>query len=202
MKFRENISAVAHLQPDFMGFIFYQKSPRYAANNLVAQQLFKLDSGIGKVIVFVNEDLQTIKRVCAEFKIKIVQLHGKESPELCASLKEDGFTVIKAFGVDQNFDFSDLNCYSDCCDYFLFDTKTIAHGGSGKSFNWELLKKYQINIPYFLSGGISLDHLDEIMNLKDKRLYAIDVNSGFEIEPGLKDINALQVLINRIRNEF
>ena len=201
MKYPKNIQAVADLVPDYMGYIFYEKSPRFA-QDLDVEYLNNLAANINRVGVFVNKDFNSIIQICSKYGLNTVQLHGEETPELCTRLKSFGLNVIKAFGVNAQFNFEKLNPFKDCCDFFLFDTKTVDYGGSGKRFNWELLKQYQLNIPYFLSGGISLDDLDEIKKIKNVNMFAIDVNSRLEIEPGLKDVETLKILINRIRNEF
>ena len=189
MRDTENIQALATLEPDYMGFIFYKESKRYVAN-LVAEKVQQLPAGIKATGVFVNADLQTIAEAVKEFSLSAIQLHGAETPELCESLKIQfpDIEVIKAFGIDEEFNFDLLHTYDNVVDYFLFDTKTPAHGGSGKSFNWEKLKQYHGEKPYFLSGGIGLEHLDDIKALNHSALYAIDINSKFELEPGLKDI--------------
>jgi phosphoribosylanthranilate isomerase len=106
--------------------------------------------------------------------------------------------VIKAFGIDEDFDFSVLEAYLNTADYFLFDTKTKAHGGSGKTFNWSVLDRYTDNKPYFLSGGIDLEHTSAIKNINDERLYALDINSRFETEPGLKDAAKIKEFIKEM----
>mgnify|MGYP006193975225 CR=1 FL=1 len=121
-----------------------------------------------------------------------MQLHGQEDVAYCEALKSTGVEVIKAFGIDENFDFSKLESYLNAVDYFLFDTQTPAHGGSGKVFNWELLQHYTFEKPYFLSGGIDLTHTSMIKEINDHRLYAVDLNSKFELEPGLKDVEKLK----------
>jgi len=202
LKYEENIQAIADLKPDYLGFIFYKKSPRYVANELSPIQLSNLDVNLKKAGVFVNEDLETIKQICSVFNIETIQLHGSESPAFCKQLKDLGFTIIKAFGMHEDFDFEEVNPYTPICDFFLFDTKSSVHGGSGNHFHWELLKKYHLSTPYFLSGGISLNDLEEIKKIKDDKLYAIDVNSRFELKPGFKDIQAIKSLIKKIRDEF
>lgn len=202
MKYADNIQSVSDLKPDFMGFIFYDKSPRFAAHDLEVSQITTLPLKIKKVGVFVNEDIKEIKNICDSFQIKIIQLHGDENPDFCFDLRADGFTVIKAFGVDEKFDFSHMDVYENSCDFFLFDTKIKTHGGSGNRFDWNILKEYNLRIPYFLSGGIGLENLNEIKKIKDDRLIAIDVNSRFEIEPGLKNMSALQKLFKELKNEI
>jgi len=191
MKVPSNIEMVADLQPDYIGFIFYKGSKRYVAD-LSAQFVKDLPSNIKRTGVFVNEELRTVVERVLEYGLHAVQLHGNEPASYARELKALlDIEVIKAFGIDDQFDFDQLDAYSDYVDYFLFDTKTPDHGGSGRVFNWELLKNYSLDKPYFLSGGIDLESIDEINRIKDERFYAIDINSKFELEPGLKDIDKL-----------
>ncbi|WP_412469257.1 phosphoribosylanthranilate isomerase [Pedobacter sp. KLB.chiD] len=199
MRLAANIAAVAELQPDYLGFIFYEKSPRLISD--VSAELIKyIPAEIKTVGVFVNEDLEKVKDKINLLKLKAVQLHGSESPEYCNALKSSfsSLEVIKAFGIDEDFDFSVLEAYLDKIDYFLFDTKTNAHGGSGKTFNWSVLDQYTYTKPYFLSGGIDLEHTTAIKNINDDRLYALDINSRFEIEPGLKDPEKVKEFIKEM----
>jgi phosphoribosylanthranilate isomerase len=197
MRQATNIAEVADLHPDYLGFIFYEKSPRFISD--ISAELIKyVPSPIKTTGVFVNEQLEVIKAKINRFNLKAVQLHGQEDAEFVKSLKGTGVEVIKAFGLDERFDFEQLDAYNDAVDYFLFDTQTPAHGGSGKVFDWQLLKHYHLTKPYFLSGGIGLDHIETIKAINDARLYAIDVNSRFEIEPGLKDVEKLKELRNGI----
>ncbi|GAA3972145.1 phosphoribosylanthranilate isomerase [Pedobacter ginsengiterrae] len=201
MKFAANIAAVAGLQPDYLGFIFYDKSPRYISD--VSAELIKyIPSEIKTVGVFVNEDLEIVKKKINLYQLKAVQLHGSEAPEYCAELKAtfNNLEVIKAFGLDQEFDFSILDPYENEVDFFLFDTKTKAHGGSGKTFDWEILNNYTLDEPYFLSGGIDLEHVDAVLGINDERLYALDINSRFEIEPGVKDVEKIKELLANLGN--
>ena len=192
----ENINAVTALKPDYMGFIFYEPSPRFA-NGLSLNALSALSAAIKKTAVFVNEEAAAINALVDEFGFTAVQLHGKESPEFCARFK-DRVTVIKAFGVNEDLDFEQLNEYAGNVDYFLFDTKTDIYGGSGKSFNWALLERYRLNIPFFLSGGISPDNLEEVINIVHPQFYGVDLNSKFEISPGIKDIEKLKTALNTL----
>ena len=194
MKHAANIAAVAELQPDYLGFIFYQKSPRFISE--VSAELIKyVPPTIKTVGVFVNEDLNIVQQNISKYNLKAVQLHGKEEVNYCKEIKSTGVEVIKAFGIDDSFDFSKLEPYLTVVDYFLFDTQTPAYGGSGKLFDWKLLANYKFEKPYFLSGGIDLQHTTDIKKIKDPWLYAIDVNSKFELEPGLKDVERLKELI-------
>lgn len=191
MKQAANIAAVAELQPDYLGFIFYQKSPRFIPE--VSAELIKyVPSTIKTTGVFVNEDVQIVKQHIIKYNLKAIQLHGNEDVSYCQELKLADVEIIKAFGVDEHFDFEKLSAYLNVVDYFLFDTQTPAHGGSGKVFDWSLLQNYKFEKPYFLSGGIDLLHIAEIKQIIDPRLYAVDVNSKFELEPGLKDVEKLK----------
>ena len=190
LKYVDNINTVAKLSPDYMGFIFYDKTPRFV-EELSADVLASLPQSVVKTAVFVNETLSNINSIAEQYGFDAVQLHGSESPEFCAALKGK-VKVIKAFGLNDGFDFEQLKSYADVVDFFLFDTKTPIHGGSGKTFDWGLLNKYDLDIPFFLSGGISPDNLEERKKLKHPRFYGVDLNSRFETAPGLKDINKLE----------
>ncbi|HKG08379.1 MAG TPA: phosphoribosylanthranilate isomerase [Pedobacter sp.] len=200
MKEPANILEVAALAPDFLGFIFYRKSKRYV-DGLSAEFVHTLPPSIKKAGVFVDEELDELVKHVAIYGLDAVQLHGAESADYCRELRPRlpaGTVLIKAFGVDENFDFSLPGMYVDFIDYFLFDTQTPDHGGSGKVFNWKLLDKYTLDKPYLLSGGIGPESITEIVKINDERLYAIDVNSRFELEPGLKDIDKLNDFKNRL----
>lgn len=200
MKFAANIAAVAALQPDYLGFIFYEKSPRFISD--VSAELIKyIPSEIKTVGVFVDEDLDVVKKKVNLYQLKAVQLHGSESSEYAGELKSafNGLEVVKAFGVDEDFDFAVLENYNDSVDYFLFDTKTKGHGGSGKTFDWKILESYTLDKPYFLSGGIDLEHAGAIAGISDERLYALDINSRFETEPGVKDVERIKAFVVKMK---
>ncbi|MET1054427.1 MAG: phosphoribosylanthranilate isomerase [Pedobacter sp.] len=196
MRDPDNISAVIELQPDYMGFILYPGSKRFV-EGLDAAIVSAIPSAIKTTGVFVDEDIAAVKEAVKLYGFKAVQLHGNESPAYCDELKEyfsrqDHVTeVIKAFGIDEDFDFNILSAYQNVVDYFLFDTQTPAHGGSGKAFNWRLLDKYKLQKFYFLSGGISLENVPELQQINDGRFYAIDVNSRFEEAPAVKNVGKL-----------
>ena len=197
MKLAANVAAVAALRPDYLGFIFYDKSPRLISD--VSAELIKyIPAEIKTVGVFVDEELDVVKKKINLYQLKAVQLHGSESPGYCAALKSifGEIEVIKAFGVDEDFDFNVLKEYMDAVDFFLFDTKTKAHGGSGKTFDWKMLNNYKLDKPYFLSGGIDLQHAAAIKQIEDSKLYALDINSRFEVEPGVKDVEKVKAFIN------
>lgn len=191
MKIPSQITELEHFA-DFVGFIFYEKSPRAVKKTLGNKKS-------QKVGVFVNASEETIlKKISAE-NLDIVQLHGSESPELCDAIQKKAL-VIKAFGVDKNFQFSILEDYKYCADYFLFDTKTDLHGGSGNQFNWQLLKKYSLDIPFFLSGGINSDSVEQILEFSHSKMIGIDLNSGFENSPGNKNIEQIKKFIDEIKS--
>lgn len=189
MKVPANIAEAVALQPDYLGFIFYPASKRFIGD-LDPAIVRAIPAGIQTTGVFVNEELHQVKAAIERYQLKAVQLHGQEDPDYCKQLKVET-VVIKAFGINADFDFSTLEPYENVVDYFLFDTQTPEHGGSGKTFSWQLLERYTLQKPYFLSGGIGLESVAALKEIKDERLYAIDVNSRFEISAGLKDITQL-----------
>jgi len=196
MKYADNIREVAKLSPDFMGFIFYSKSKRFVGNDFIMPEI---SSSIKKVGVFVNDSAENILEEVNKHKLDFVQLHGDERAEFCKDLCMS-VKIIKAFSVDESFDFSFPNAYKNYCEYFLFDTKTNEYGGSGKTFNRNILMNYKSSKPYFLSGGIDIN---EILtpNTQYPIPFAIDVNSKFEIESGLKDINKIKLLKNDLSSQ-
>ena len=200
MKFQENILEVAALQPDYLGFIFYDKSARFFDGEIP-----KLPKEIKKVGVFVNASLEYIRARIEKYDLQAVQLHGSESPEFCAVLQHQfsEIEIIKVFSIKEEFDFKVLQAFENVCDYFLFDTKGKLPGGNGYTFNWEVLKNYSSTKPYFLSGGIGFDAVEKIVNfLKEdasKYCYVIDVNSKFELEPGLKNSKTLKAFKNTLK---
>lgn len=191
MREAENIRQLEILHPDYIGFIFYPASKRYAGR-YAAEAAVKLNEKIKKTGVFVNASAEEIAKKIDAYGLNAIQLHGSEDAVFCSQMKNSGVEVIKAFGIDEDFNFNSLKAYTNAVDFFLFDTKTNAYGGSGQTFNWDYLKKYTLGKPYFLSGGLSLDNLREIKNIQDGRLYALDLNSRFETAPGLKDIEKLK----------
>ena len=197
MKYQENITEVAALQPDYLGFIFHEQSPRHFENTIP-----DISNTIKKVGVFVDEKVEFISRQIEKYQLSVIQLHGHESPETCRLLKFTNAQVIKVFSIKGEFDFSILSAYESVCDFFLFDTKGKLPGGNGYVFNWDVLKEYPSTKPYFLSGGIGLNQLDKLKEFQKSEAsnycYAIDVNSQFEIEPGLKNIEDLKKLINEL----
>jgi phosphoribosylanthranilate isomerase len=180
-----------------MGFICYRRSPRYI-DALAADVPAAITENIHKTGVFVNEDAETINLLIDKYGFDTIQLHGDESPEF-----GDAFmgkvTVIKAFGVDNDFNFDQLQAYINKVDYFMFDTKTSGYGGSGQTFDWSILDNYKLDIPFFLSGGISPYNISEVKNITHPQFYAVDLNSRFETEPGVKDLEKLKNAFDTIR---
>jgi phosphoribosylanthranilate isomerase len=197
LKDGENIKAVTALRPDYMGFIFYGPSPRFVGG-LPAEVLDNIPPYIEKAAVFVNEKAETINALIDKYNFDIVQLHGSESPEFCASFKNK-VTVFKAFGISSDFDFEQLEAYVNHVDFFLFDAKTAIYGGSGNTFDWTVLDNYKLNLPFFLSGGISADNIEDVKNIDHPQFYGIDLNSKFETAPGIKNIEQLEQAFETIK---
>ena len=199
MRDETNLSKLVEMKPDFVGFIFYDKSPRFMGDTLSETLLKSFPKSIKKVGVFVNANPEFILRTVKKYDLQLVQLHGNEMPDVCRNLKIRGINIIKAFAIDENFNFTSLNNYKPHCDYFLFDTKGANPGGNGTTFDWSLLNRYDNDKPFFLSGGISLENIEQVVELSGLKLYGVDVNSQFEIEPGLKDLSKLQQLFDILR---
>ena len=195
-----NIMEVANLKPDLMGFIFYPGSPRYAGETLKTENLIFLSEEIVRVGVFVNMDIEKINKTILKYSLDMVQLHGDEDPEMCRQINENGVGVIKAFNIKESSDFVLCEKYINHTRYFLFDASTSKYGGSGKKLDWELLEKYNLKHPFFLSGGIAPGDEKEIKKIKNPAFYGIDVNSRFEISPGIKDFEKLKIFIADIRS--
>ena len=191
----QNVEKLVKLKPDYVGFIFYINSPRFAGKNTPA-----LPDGIKKTGVFVNSQVEFIKKTIKKHSLQSVQLHGDETPDFCRLIKSLGVEVIKAINIIDNYDFKKLLPYQKFCNYFLFDTKGKLPGGNGYAFDWEILKDYTLNTPFFLSGGIGPEHVSKIKKLLKTNLpiYAIDINSKFETKPGFKKIEIIVDFKNKI----
>lgn len=191
-----NIQALALLPIDYMGFIFYEKSTRYT----LELPSVSIPTSIKKVGVFVNAEKACINEKIAQ-GLQTVQLHGQESPTFCEQLKKEHIEIIKAFGVDTDTSWEALALYVGIVDYFLFDTSSPQHGGTGRPFDWGLLESYPYETPYFLSGGLDLTNIPNALAIKDERLIGLDINSRFEIRPGLKNLEKLKEALKIIRHE-
>jgi phosphoribosylanthranilate isomerase len=193
MRDAENIAAVASLRPQYLGFIFYPKSPRFVGKNFVIPA--DLSPSIKRVGVFVNESNAVVIAKSKSLKLDFVQLHGNESSAQCDELKETSLGVIKVFSIDDDFNFESTKPYREVVDYFLFDTKGKYYGGNAKTFNWNILERYNQEVPFFLSGGLSPDNVNTLGDIQKMNLHALDLNSGVEISPGLKDMNKIKTIM-------
>lgn len=200
MRDKGNIMAVDKTPVDFMGFIFYPKSRRFVGDDFVIPQL---SGEVKKVGVFVNHNINELLYLCTTHSLDYVQLHGNEDASYVQELSEHGVKIIKAIGIKDGCPFEALKSFQLYVDFFLFDTATQQYGGSGQKFNWQVLNEYTLETPYFLSGGIGSDDLGQVMHLheKDQRLYAIDLNSRFEIQPALKNIELLKDFAIKIKTK-
>ena len=192
MRDRNNILDVSQLEPAYMGFIFYPPSPRYVGNDFKVPE--KFPETTSRVGVFVNESNEVILQKVRDCRLDFVQLHGNETVAQCRELRSHGLAIIKAFSIDESTDFHITEEYSATVDYFLFDTKGKLYGGNAKTFDWSVLSRYDQEKPFFLSGGITPEHIEEIKRLDDFNLVAIDVNSGVEIQPGFKDVKKIRAI--------
>ena len=195
MRELENISALSELYPNYIGFIFWSESSRF-----VDKKTPSLDKKIIKTGVFVDATFDYILTKIKDHQLDAVQLHGQESCSYCKVIKDYGLKVIKSFSIKNTFDFNTLEDYENSCDYYLFDTKGKLPGGNGFSFDWNILNEYPSQKPFFLSGGIGVDNLNEIKKLVKTKLpiHAIDVNSKFETAPGNKNIELLKKFKKKI----
>lgn len=215
----QNPNEVAQLHPDYLGFIFWEPSSRYFGGEMP-----HIPQSIKKVGVFVDAPLDEVLEKVNHFGLDAVQLHGKESSEYCRNLRHaelvsvsqknevstpldlTNLEILKVFSIKDDFDFSVLKDYELVCDYYLFDTKGKLPGGNGYSFDWSVLQHYPSTKPFFLSGGIGLDSVEKLKDFLNspasRYCYAIDVNSKFEIQPGLKDITSLKTFINALNDDL
>lgn len=195
-----NIREIASLNPDFMGFIFYPPSKRFVGEAFEGEILKNIPEHIAKVGVFVNESLEKVEYLCQKFELDFVQLHGNEDLDYCQKLKEKNIRIIKAFSVAVDFDASICKAYEPCCNYFLFDTSCNSFGGSGQKFDWNLLQSWQLKTPFFLSGGIGPEDAENIRSVSAQGLFGVDINSKFELKPGLKDVEAIKSFLQKLRS--
>jgi phosphoribosylanthranilate isomerase len=199
---KEDLQQLVSYQVNYAGFIFYEKSPRFAGQKIDARTVREI-AGIKKVGVFVNAPLEQVQRTITDYGLDMVQLHGDETPEYCEAIRKS-VPVIKAFRVGENVDWSALlSAYLPVTDYFLFDTEAgKAYGGTGKRFNWELLQTYPYAHPFYLSGGIGLEETPELLQIKLPALFAVDVNSKFEIQPGVKNMEKVRLFTDQIQSTY
>lgn len=194
-----NVKEIGQTNPDFMGYIFYPGSPRYVGEEPEMAIFHNVPPGIKRIGVFLNEDNHKILNLSNRSGLDMIQLHGNESPVSCLQLKSSGLLIIKAFNIDNEFSFENLNQYMPGCDYFLFDTKSEKPGGSGRKFNWEKLEEYTQDKPFFLSGGIGPEDSGIIKTIENRGFFAVDVNSRFEDAPGIKNVDLVKTFIKSIK---
>ncbi|AYN67018.1 phosphoribosylanthranilate isomerase [Euzebyella marina] len=201
---KHNPTEIASLSPDYLGFIFWEKSERYFKGSPPP-----LPHKIKKVGVFVDASITYILQKIEDYNLLLVQLHGNESPEFCHELKTKAkqIQIIKVFSIKDDFDFEKLEIFETVCDFYLFDTKGKLPGGNGYAFDWSVLNQYNSTKPYFLSGGIGLEELKSIQDFSKKPeaqyCHAIDINSRFESKPGLKVVDKVKTFKELLtKNEF
>ncbi|TAH22755.1 MAG: phosphoribosylanthranilate isomerase [Cytophagales bacterium] len=198
MREPQNIADLLSLDIDYLGFIFYEKSPRHINSSDISH--LPNFGEVKKVGVFVNHSIEFVLEKIHHFGLDLVQLHGEESVIFCRELQKiihankrsEQIKIIKVFSVGSAFDFDQLAPYKSVVDYFLFDTKGKNLGGNGVTFDWELLKNYDNAIPFFLSGGIDMEHIPQIKALRHLNIHALDINSKFELSAGLKDVAKIE----------
>jgi len=196
-----NLAAIAGLNPDLLGFIFYEKSKRYMRDTLVPAQVRSLPPGIAKVGVFVDAELDELAATACQYALDYVQLHGHETADYCRRAQALGLHVIKAFAVAETFNFGPLAAYSPYCDLFLFDTKGELPGGNGTAFDWSVLAGYTGPTPFLLSGGLGLLNISALLSFQHPQLAGYDFNSHLETAPGVKDLAATQELLQLLHRE-
>ncbi len=194
MRDAENIREVERLGIDMMGFICWERSPRYVRE--VPAYLPQCE----RVGVFVNPTLDEIQKRMGTFDFSYIQLHGTESPEFCQAVREKtGSKVIKAISISSEADLALAGQYEGFVDLLLFDTKCTSFGGSGKQFSWDILRDYRNALPFLLSGGIGPEDIERLRQFHHPKCLGFDINSRFEIEPGIKDIEKIKQFITAIR---
>ena len=194
MRDSDNVDLVASLHPNYIGFIFHTDSPRDVSSILQKETIKNLPLDIEPVAVFVNKEIEEALVILNQYNFKYAQLHGNESPKYCKTIKQNGFGVFKVFSIDESTNFSEMEKYLEVADYFLFDTKSPKHGGTGLKFDWDLLEQYKLSTPVLLSGGIGPNDVELVQQalMKHPWIHGLDLNSRFEVSPGMKDIEKLR----------
>lgn len=198
MRDPENISEIAAFKPDYLGFIFYPESKRYIGENT---QIPDMDPSIKKVGVFVNAPINDVLDTACTYGLDTIQLHGAEDWEYCRIIRSNRLEVIKAIAIRDRLPVNNLISYTGSIDYFLFDTQTPYYGGSGHAFDWNLLQVYDLDIPFFISGGLGIGHIATLKEYSHPQFTGVDANSRLETAPGIKDIERTKQFIKTIRNE-
>jgi len=204
MTLAEQLEQLGPMGVTFAGFIFYPKSPRYVFKHMTTTQIRK-ENAVNKVGVFVNAGIEEVLHMVDECRLHMVQLHGDESPKYCEKIA-DYVSVVKAFRLSENDNIEwMIRPYMDVCDMFMFDTMGAGYGGTGKKFDWGMLKDVTVGKPFFLSGGIEPGDEEQLREFAKlpvaKALFAIDINSRFEVTPGVKDMNKVKAFVDKIKAE-
>lgn len=197
----EQVEQLAGMGISFAGFIFYPKSPRYVFKHMTTTQIRK-ENSINKVGVFVNSSVEEVLHMVDECRLHMVQLHGDENPKYCEKIA-DYVSVVKAFRLSENDSVEwMIRPYMDVCDMFMFDTMGVGYGGTGKKFDWGVLKNETIGKPFFMSGGIEPGDEEKLREFANepvaKALFAVDINSRFEISPGIKDMGLVREFARKL----
>ncbi|MEO5562083.1 MAG: phosphoribosylanthranilate isomerase [Chitinophagaceae bacterium] len=204
MTLPEQVNALDEMGVDLAGFIFYDKSPRYVRSKISSEKMKKIGGRIAKVGVFVNEDYEKLMKTVEEYRLDMVQLHGDESERFCEKVA-NYVTTIKAFRLSDNDPIEWMvRPYHDGSDMYMFDTLGSGYGGTGKKFNWSVLKNVSINKLFFLSGGIEPGDEKKLIEFAEqpeaKKLFAIDINSRFEVSAGVKDIAKVKSFVDTLKS--
>jgi phosphoribosylanthranilate isomerase len=200
----EQVDKLADLGVTFAGFIFYPKSPRYVFKHMTTTQIRK-ENNINKVGVFVNAPVEEVLHMVDECRLHMVQLHGDESPKYCEKIA-DYVSVVKAFRLSDNDSVQwMIRPFMDVCDMFMFDTMGAGYGGTGKKFDWNMLQGQTIGKPFFLSGGIEPGDEEKLKTFTTepvaKALFAIDINSKFELAPGIKELDKVRLFADNLKEQ-
>jgi phosphoribosylanthranilate isomerase len=203
MTIPDQVGELDEMGIDFTGFIFYPLSPRFVGNKISAEKVRAIKGRIAKVGVFVNATYEELMRTVDEYRLDMVQLHGDENPRYCERIA-DYISVIKAFRLSENDNIEWMaRPYHDVCDMYMFDTMGAGYGGTGKKFDWNMLKQANISKPFFISGGIRPGDEEELKNFLQepvaKNLFAVDINSRFEISPGVKDMEKVKGFVGKLK---
>ncbi|HVZ57287.1 MAG TPA: phosphoribosylanthranilate isomerase [Chitinophagaceae bacterium] len=204
MTLPEQVNALDDLGVDLAGFIFYPKSPRYIGHKISPEKMKQIRGRIAKVGVFVNAGYDELMRTVETYRLDMVQLHGDETPKYCEKIA-DYISVIKAFRLsdNDNIDYM-IRPYQDVCDLFMFDTMGAGYGGTGKKFSWDVLQPIQVKKPFFLSGGIEPDDVKALREFfrepVARDLFAVDINSRFEIGAGVKNMELVAQFVNELKS--
>lgn len=194
-----NIAAVGALRPDYMGFIFYPKSPRNCMG-MPERLLAAVPQGVETVAVTVDMEAGEVSGLCARYGFTTVQLHGNETPEDCRRLRDERLRIWKAVAAATEADIAGAARYEDAADMLVFDTASAQKGGSGRKFDWGMLEAYKGETPFILSGGIGPDDAEALLKLHHPMLAGVDLNSRFEAAPALKNVGLLRKFIDTLRN--